>query len=232
MKNSLFGFIVVIVFNLLNSSSGHTQYVLTPSKTINKYQAFNNLSYDSIHIRNVSTDTLYLNWELLQYDSADGSYIEFCSSGNCWLGVPQSGSFPPIPPSGFGWAGVHFWTGNTSTIAIAKIWLYKRDSIQIGDTLSYYLHGDDGSGVDELYTDKDFFTVYPNPSIGKIHVSFQAEDCDGTISVLNSLGEIVFNQFYQCTDIDIPSSKMNKGIYFVVFENGKRNYCKKIVLIE
>lgn len=219
-----------ISYEFLDGGRIQAQHLLTPSNTLNKYQEFNTLTYDSIHIRNNSQDTLFLSWELLQYDSANLSYIDFCSSGNCWLGVPQTGSFPPIPPASFGWAGVHFWTGDIEATASARIWLYKSDSSAIGDTLSYYLHAVSANGFEPNLNQQIGLKIYPNPCINKVFVSSEANAILNNVYLINCLGETVFSQSYTTSSTEIWLDKLPKGVYFIGIRSGESSFCKKIIL--
>lgn len=230
-KSRTFTIYFLLVFTLLYTSNSKAQYSFSPSKTLIKNQSFNSLSYDSIHIANNSSDTLFLNWELLQYDTLGGSYIEFCSSGNCWLGIPATGSFPAIEPGGFGWAGVHFWTASLTVTCTAKIYIYKEHSLTNGDTLTYILNALHGNGIEKNDQLKNSITVYPNPASDKVSILFENNKAEEIpVSLYNILGEIVYSTSCNKSFIEIPLESISKGIYFIKISSGNGDYVKKIVV--
>ncbi|MFZ4741151.1 MAG: hypothetical protein ACOYLE_08290 [Bacteroidales bacterium] len=166
------------------------QFSFSPSTTLSVSLRSNLMKYDSIHISNNSNDTLYLNWNLLQYDSIGGTYIDFCSSGYCWSGVPVSGIFPPIPPGGFGWAGVHFWTGNHQGNCTAKIYVYQQNHPENGDTLTYFLQTINDNSIEDNYESQVY--VFPNPVFDKLFIKTETENMNiFTIKLFNLKGGII-----------------------------------------
>lgn len=222
---------LLLVIAFLFASNVNAQYVLTPSKTLTKYQNFNELTYDSIHIANTSPDTLYMQWQLIQYDTTGGSYLDFCSSGNCWLWVPATGSFPPIAPGKFGWAGVHYWTGNVTATCTTKIWLYKQGSFANGDTITYILHAVNNNSVDENVEVDNLFEVYPNPASDKITIKIANNSfLQKKISLYNIIGEVVYTSILKNTYTDIPLNELGEGMYFLNILSENKTYTKKIVV--
>jgi len=224
-------FIFYFLFAFLFASECKAQYSFSPSTTLIKFQTLNSLSYDSIHIANSSSDTLYLKWEMIQYDTLGGSYIDFCSSGNCWLGIPVSGSFPAIKPGGFGWAGVHYWTGSIPVTCSAKIYIYKEGSYTTGDTLTYILHAISGTGIVYKDVPENLISVYPNPATDKITIksTFNTTE-EMSVSFCTISGKVIFSNNYKSSLSEIPLNKVNDGIYFLNICLANRKYIKKIVV--
>jgi hypothetical protein len=211
--------------------SAKAQYNFSPSTQLIIDQSYNNLTYDSIHISNLSADTLRLNWNLIAYDSSGDTYLDFCASGECYLGFPLTGSFPTIIPNGFGYAGAHFWTGSVPATSTVKIWVYPQGDPANGDTLTYILHAQHGSGIDDISPDDDAMKIYPNPSPGLINLNFDksAENC--IIEVLNSYGQVILmkdinNQIQATLDL----TKFAKSMYFIKMQSGSMVVLRKVVI--
>jgi hypothetical protein len=207
------------------------QYSFSPSTQLVINQSYSTLSYDSIHIANLSADTLHLNWNLIAYDSSGGTYLDFCASGECYLGFPLSGNFPPIVPGGFGWAGVHFWTGSAPATSTAKIWVYPQGNSANGDTLTYILHAQHGSGIDDISPDDDAMKIYPNPSPGLINLNFAETAIDTRVDVLNTCGQLILskdisNQIQATLDL----TKLPKAMYFIKMQSGGMMMVRKVIV--
>ena len=221
----------LFAFALFYAIEGRAQYTFSPSTTLIKYQARNSLTYDSIHIANNSADTLFMKWELLQNDTMGGCYFDFCSSGECWLGIPATGSFAGIKPGGFGWAGVHLWTGNLEVTSTARIYIYKDGYYSTGDTLTYILHSVNGNGIDKKYETDDIITVYPIPASNNLNITIDNKNSvEIPISLYNILGERVYTTKNSKNNLVIPLDKISDGVYFLTIKTDNRNYTKKIVI--
>jgi hypothetical protein len=147
------------------------------------------------------------------------------------LGIPASGSFPPIKPGGFGFAGVHLWTGNITATCTAKIWVYKAGDFANGDTLTYILNAIHGNGI-ELNKDNDFVvSLYPNPATDKICIQTGLNNVkEIKISIYNVLGEIIFRKSTSNTGFNIPLDNFTKGIYFLRLDAGNKTVVKKFAV--
>lgn len=154
--------------------SADAQLNYTPSKTFVMYLNKNKLHYDGIMIHNLSNDTIKLKWSLVSIDTIPGSYFDFCASGDCYLGIPATGSFPNMNPLDSGWAKMHFWTGNITGTCKAVLYVYELGNSENGDTLTYYLHVTEPNTVAEAKTSV-VFSVYPNPANNNICIRMPAE---------------------------------------------------------
>ena len=232
MKNKITSVLCFLfVFACLYTSESKAQYSFSPSTTIVKYQYRNSLSYDSIHIANNSTDTLRLHWKLILNDTMGGSYFDFCSSGNCWLGMPATGSFPAIIPGGFGYAGAHFWTANLAVTSTAKIFVYKEGFPTIGDTLTYILHTVNGSGIETKDEAENLISVYPNPASDRIIISRRNTSMgEMKASFSNINGAVIFTTSSLKALTEIPLDNIAEGIYFITVNIGNQKSVKKIMV--
>lgn len=69
-------------------------------------------------------------------------------------------------------------------------------------------------------TDDHVFSIFPNPVKDKLHISTSNKTEYGIISILNSIGEIVFEgRILSNESIDV--SKLDNGIYFVKYFKSK-----------
>lgn len=230
-KNSNLIIYFIIAFVVLFPDKSSAQYTFTPSKTLVNYQLRNSLDYDSIHIANNSSDTLFLKWQLLLYDTTGGSYFDFCASGECYLGFPATGSFEKIKPGGFAWAGVHLWTGSNLVTSTAKIWVYKDGFYSDGDTLTYILHTVNNNTIADNKDRENSILVYPNPASDRIFVRFENNKTEEiTIFLYNILGELVFKTITNNSNIEIPIDQINKGICFLKIKSGNKEYIKKVLV--
>ena len=208
------------------SLSSYAQTAYSPSVTLIKNQFSDTMTYDSIHITNNSPDTLHLNWELITNDTAAGSFFDFCSSGNCWAGIPNSGSFPPIEPGGFGWAGAHFWTGSMVAVCKAIIRIYDKDHPSASDTITFILNTV-ANGVHNLNSLNNSISVYPDPASDFIFIT-GLKDPSFTIKILNMSGQ----QIVKLKDLSqISTSGLSDGTYTLILNDNTGNQGNKKIII-
>lgn len=220
-KNAMaLGFTICIFIN-----DTYAQYSFSPSTTLIVNQDLNTMIYDSIHILNISSDTVELKWKLISYDTLNGTYFDFCSSGTCWIGMPDSGSFAPIEPGGFGFAGMHFWTGNVPHTSSTKIWVYENGSPAVGDTLTYILTGQP-LGTEEYYGNNNLFSIGPNPARDFLNITSKNVQAE-CISFYNSKGQLL-HSYPGATIIDL--SPYPNDCYFVII-SFKAGISSKRILI-
>jgi len=78
------------------------------------------------------------------------------------------------------------------------------------------------------------FSVFPNPTDGKISIDFKETSQNCKITILNNLGQEVYNEEEINTSSGIKTidiSQLKNGIYFVSIEIGSKIQTKKIVLL-
>ncbi len=92
--------------------------------------------------------------------------------------------------------------------------------------------------VDPLSTpaikSNDFFTVYPNPSVGDLNFSFSNPvQNDAEVIIYNSEGQNVFQERAETLLNFSPTQHhLEKGIYTVVYKNNTTQIVKKLVLLD
>lgn len=64
------------------------------------------------------------------------------------------------------------------------------------------------------YSEDNSFSAWPSPSTGIFHVHSQTEI--GTISVFNSIGDIVFYSQFSQSDFELNLSNQAEGVYFII----------------
>jgi hypothetical protein len=87
-------------------------------------------------------------------------------------------------------------------------------------------------GIDEMENTK-MFSVFPNPTDGKITIDFKEQSKNCKITILNNLGQKVYIEKEVDTSSGIKSidiSRFKNGIYFLNVELDSKIYTKKIVM--
>ena len=87
-------------------------------------------------------------------------------------------------------------------------------------------------GLNETLSNSSLL-ISPNPSSGKFSISFSAEFLKGEIEIYNIIGENIFRDLiYSPSKTEINLKNIPSGIYFVKAFDGKKSYCKKLIIEE
>ena len=87
-----------------------------------------------------------------------------------------------------------------------------------------------GVGINEA-TEKILFSIYPNPSSGNFIITSTEAFANGTLEVLNILGEKVFSEnVFNSSELKINLENMNAGIYFLKIFDGQNDFSGKLLV--
>lgn len=89
------------------------------------------------------------------------------------------------------------------------------------------------TGINEQSKENEDLLIYPNPSFGKVYISLNKTIQNGTIKIINALGENVYNE--QMSNMDIARNyielKLSEGMYFISLIDKEKIYTK-ILLVQ
>ena len=80
------------------------------------------------------------------------------------------------------------------------------------------------AGITELQLD---FTVYPNPTAGKIAVN---SDYEGVVKIINNVGQLVFETHVKAGNNTLDLGALDSGMYQVEFKSGTFTALKRITV--
>ena len=216
-------YIIAIIF--LITINAQAQFSLSPSTTFVQNSNFNALDYDGITIANNSPKPLTMNWKLISLDTISGCRFDLCASGECYIGIPASGTYIyPIPFGQSGWLKMHFFTGNTIGTSIAKIYLYESGFPNSGDTLTFILNVNP-NGIISNSMVNDIVSVYPNPTIDKISISSFLNK-QYVMDVYNPLGQKIMQNI---SNDFISLEGFQAGNYFIVLQDKRGDRIVRII---
>jgi hypothetical protein len=76
------------------------------------------------------------------------------------------------------------------------------------------------------------FELIPNPDSNYLNISLASNDLSLTkVNVYDSLGKLVYNQNIQASDVNIPVTTWNSGIYIVQVSNDRTSQVKRFIKI-
>jgi len=73
------------------------------------------------------------------------------------------------------------------------------------------------------------FSLSPNPTTGNFTITFTSTISKGTIEVYNTIGaKLISQNILNANSANIQLNNFAKGIYFVLMNDGEKQFCKKI----
>lgn len=95
-------------------------------------------------------------------------------------------------------------------------------------TIQLTFHSENITGITrEAFSE---VTVFPNPASTDIYVTSSRPAQSGSIRLINTGGETIFNDVSFTGQTVIPVSYLPKGMYFLLYSDGKKTKEKKIIL--
>jgi len=140
---------------------------------------------------------------------------------------------------------LQFWNGNTSWVngfqytdiyddnnfiksSLYKEWNTDGTMITADSSINYF--NTVITGINELTSQKENITVYPNPSKGMFTIS--SKNHISAVEIYNLTGERIYADYKlnQQTSKEINFSTSPKGIYLVKVYNRTKSYNRKVVI--
>jgi hypothetical protein len=208
---------LVFCFCIIATNNINAQYSLNPSSTFIQNSYFQAMDYDGITIRNESPEVLNLEWKFVSMDTIPGCVFDLCATGECHLGIPAFGYFPPIAVGDTGFLNMHFWTGDVVGMSIAKVYIFDAAHPNNGDTLTYILNVIGPNNIGRQ-ADNSKFSFYPNPAEGSIYITAD-EKSTYSLSIYNFVGQLMIQETNLIGKQNISVEKLPAGFYQVIYKD-------------
>ena len=117
------------------------------------------------------------------------------------------------------WAFVN-WTENGTVVSEDKTFTFIATANRNFVANLMYTEGIGEQGLHTL-------VIYPNPVNDKLTV--EAEDAIGTVEIYNLMGALVYNQKGCTNKVEINTTEMQSGIYFIRMTNDKSSETRRFV---
>ena len=117
------------------------------------------------------------------------------------------------------WAFVN-WTENGTVVSEDKTFTFIATANRNFVANLMYTEGIGEQGLNAL-------VIYPNPVNDKLTV--EAEDAIGTVEIYNLMGALVYNQKGCTNKVEINTTEMQSGIYFIRMTNDKSSETRRFV---
>ena len=85
--------------------------------------------------------------------------------------------------------------------------------------------------MNDMSTENSLFEVFPNPSNGRITISFADPTEKESLVIVNLLGEKIYeSSLSNDSKKEITLSNISSGIYFIKVNTSKKQYYKRFIV--
>ena len=245
VPNTIFGYGKVDAFGVLNNSN----YSLTIGANVDVCDG------DSVQIiAPASVSYLWSTGEItpnIYIDTTQSVYVTVANNSGCKaMSDTLVGIWHPMPPKPIitvvGNDSLIYstnlnlqWYFNTGQIVGATDTLHVAQNngdyfVQVTDSFGCVNNSDTVNvtiiGIEKF--DGNNFSIYPNPSSGKIMIEFDDENIE-SISVVNLLGEELFSKTLknQISKIALDISNFADGVYYISLNSKGKKYLRKLIVL-
>jgi hypothetical protein len=144
------------------------------------------------------------------------------------VGTPSGGTF-----SGSGISG-NIFNPSLSALGQQAISYNYTDGIGCSDTAVYYIFVDVCSRIHQV-NNNDVFSLFPNPTNGKVVVEFQSDkNKELLIQIFDVMGKLVFTDNNELTgkfSKEIDVTNLSEGLYLFNIKSGEDFYIRRLIKI-
>ena len=182
-------------------------------------------------ITNASTnaDDSLLKWRIIEYTMPTDWSFTFCDTKDCLSGLGKDSSNVFILAKGksFGLKADFYLNGKEGN-AIVKLLLSYANRTDFADTLT--LIASSSVGLKNV-AKKQEASIYPNPAKDNLVLKYQVNK-PVEVTIYNVLGSKVSSFIHQGTETTINTSNLQKGMYFIRFNDNGRLISKPFHVTE
>tara|TARA_B100000809_G_C15022886_1_gene489101 strand:+ start:80 stop:1156 length:1077 start_codon:yes stop_codon:yes gene_type:complete len=230
----------------LNSTWNNTTRVINTNITCDILQNLPSGDYRfNLYVVEDSVTGSGINYDQSSFYDADPS-LPFFGLGNPIVGYVHKHVTRAILPQAWGQGGIISaspLTGQTyqTTLNYTLPLSYNENKIKLVGFISKYTsnhQGDEVLNAEEITLpitvgvssniQKNYFSVFPNPSNGLITI--KSSNSNSSYTIFSSVGEIVFMDFLNEMNNTIDLSTLKNGVYFIRLKQENNSSIQKIVI--
>jgi hypothetical protein len=178
-----------------------------------------------IDMTNNSGSDLYLAWEVINRTVPSTFDYSYCDFNTCYPGTSNSGAMAVVPDGQNGFIKVNTMT-TAEGWAYWQFRVYNVNDPADADTIGFWFNGI--ADVEEIDLTK--ISVFPNPASINENITISNVPSNSTLTVINSLGQIVLKEENVSGTKILNAQKLPKGVNFIKFQTGKESLTRKVIV--
>ena len=226
MRKKLLTFLGIIL--MIGVAHGQSTILTNASDTIRIDTTVTSMSSHIVEIftlkNNSNTDTLKMNWKVVQNTFPHSATVTLCDPNNCYSSSVFSSTIRySFLPQAFGIMKLDFSPQCVSTSAVFKVHTWAtNDSANTDATLTWILNVTAQCATSISDIDASQISIYPNPVRNEMRINLPSNLENGQIDIYNLIGSKVYSQSVGKSAKEIDLSSLESGLYVArISENGK-----------
>ena len=219
----------LIAATFLLTSLNAQDYNITLNDTIEQTVIVGSYTDATIYMDhdNSTTDSLRLQWEIIENTIPAGWDYSICDYTNCYAGNITSGTMSKFGMNQSGFIKLNMLASTTESGQL-RFKVYNTGNAINADTIAFIYNA--VLGLDDIDLGQHI-NVFPNPSTGN-QVSIQNILPNTKLSIINALGQAVLSQTINSDKLVISNLNLRKGVYFIRFERANTLYATRKLIVK
>lgn len=202
-------------------------YIIAPNDTLVVELTSATYTSNTINLDhdNLTSDSLLLQWEIIENTIPTGWDYSYCDYTNCYSSSTTNATMTKFGPSESGFIKITISAGSAAN-AVIRFKVYNDGFPENADTLTFIYNSTLGIFDNESINN---VAVYPNPSNGDFTINNIAPNSQ--VSIVNSLGQVVLSK-ESMLSTETFNSQLNPGVYFIRLSEGDKQYATRKLIIK
>jgi len=218
----------LITATLLLTSLSAQDYNITPNDTVEQTIVVGSYTDATINMDhdNSTTDSLRLQWEIIENTIPTGWDYSICDYTNCYAGNITSGTMSKFGVNQSGFIKINL-LASTAENAQIRFKVYNAGNAVNADTITFIYNA--VLGLDDIELGQ-YVNVFPNPSTGS-QISISKLLPGTKLAIINTLGQTVLSPKNYSESLTISNLDLRMGVYFIRFEKANKLYATRKLVV-
>jgi hypothetical protein len=201
---------VVVLSGMITPAGFAQSYYHSPNDTLISYTTINNSVTMNITQVHPNNDTLQFVWKKLSVFMPNDWTATICDNNTCFQSLIDSSTTLPVLPGDDGLMLVHCYSNTYAGTGIIRYTIYEIHSPQQVDTLTWIIHAESTSGLEESGLSKSVYSLTGN------HFQLTEPNSKFThLTLLDLNGKEVYSSIIPTSlHVEIPSFPTN--FYYLI----------------
>lgn len=219
----------IITISLISLSSFSQDFNILPNDTVQETIDLNVYTISTINMEhdNSSSDSLELQWELIDNTAPAGWDYSFCDYTNCYAGNITDGTMVKFGENQTGFIKVNV-LATTAQTAQFRFKVYNTGNSVNADTITFIYNA--VLEINDLDLGKNL-NIFPNPSEGtKLSINNILPNTE--FSIQSALGQTVMSRTINSEKMTISNLDLRTGVYFIRFARNNNIYATRKLIVK
>ena len=211
----------IVAFHAYVTAVRAQSFELIPNDTVETAGWLGDNFTLTIQQRNITNDTLYLRWSIVDKVVPAQWDASVCDNSFCYTTLVDSGSMSPVPPGENGMLYIRFTPQVIASRAVVRYAVWDEQQPEAKDTLTYILVAQSTTGVDA--TPSADVTIVLDRQTNAIRIDTFASDTFSA-ELYNLMGELIATSQNNKSNAVIAWDQAISGLYVLCVTSARHRH--------